>query len=452
MVARVASRQLDALLRDDSACRSAPALAVSAFFNALFGAPPSGSVAAAGADSSSATRKPEGGKNSRGKAKKQPQIKDASTTPAASAVALVAAKPPAPPSAASLVPPLVPKVVYPASDISSVQDVTRASLKALRLSFSDVWADITSEVRHKFKCNLKLWANGGHSEAAVGRSEASGASQGQAARTWPRVNYTALLRRICQRAGVQIAARSYDWAARGSSAGVFAPADILGLCPVVKSCMPESQLREASEIASEAADAFEVGRLNDAFHGFTQARELLFNVVGPIHRDIATLTHKVAMTLAAADQSQRSRAIAEQARAVTLYERLCGPDHLETAVAHRELAQYLGFHSVAALRHQTRYLSILQLMAPHSHPLIASAYHRLGMICLDLHDAQTAAACIQEAVSRSAFDPLQAAGFNLALASAHSLVGNFREALQCTKATIAFCEARCVSESLPNLI
>jgi protein TIF31 len=67
-----------------------------------------------------------------------------------------------------------------------------------------------------------------------------------------RVSAVALVRRICQACGIQIATRKYNFAA----AAPFYPADILALVPVVKSCEPENLLAEFEEML-ESSRAFQ---------------------------------------------------------------------------------------------------------------------------------------------------------------------------------------------------
>jgi protein TIF31 len=98
----------------------------------------------------------------------------------------------------------------------------------------------------------------------------------------PPLNRVALLRRVCQRTGVQVLARSYAWAA----AAPFAPDDVQGLAPVVKTCMPAVLMPEVAELRSRGVSALAQRDLPAAYHAFSQARDIVYQVVGLVHRDV----------------------------------------------------------------------------------------------------------------------------------------------------------------------
>jgi len=134
MVARVATRALDALLRDSPACRGTPAIAVSAFFNALLGggasAPESsqdgGADAGAPAESASKIKRKKRAAAAASKASESAANESATAAAAAPASASAAAA-----AAAATQVSLVPKVAYPASDTTPAPDAARAEHRGL---------------------------------------------------------------------------------------------------------------------------------------------------------------------------------------------------------------------------------------------------------------------------------------------------------------------------------
>jgi hypothetical protein len=109
-----------------------------------------------------------------------------------------------------------------------------------------------------------------------------------------------------------------------------------------------------------------------AFASVNEALSLLYQVAGPLHREVANASALLALVLWHA--GERTSAVAQQARAVELLERLLGPDHVDVAHAHGNLAAYLAelCATNAALRHMQRAIfclqpSILALEPPPPH-------------------------------------------------------------------------------------
>ncbi|GMY22327.1 clustered mitochondria protein isoform X4 [Fagus crenata] len=96
-----------------------------------------------------------------------------------------------------------------------------------------------------------------------------------------RVKKVSVIRNLCQKVGISVAARKYDL----NSAAPFQTSDILNLQPVVKHSVP---------LCSEAKDLVETGKiqlaegmLSEAYTLFSEAFSILQQVTGPMHREVA---------------------------------------------------------------------------------------------------------------------------------------------------------------------
>ncbi|KAA0145545.1 hypothetical protein FNF31_08027 [Cafeteria roenbergensis] len=538
MVARVARRRLNAIIRDDPRTRAAPAVAVAAFLNALLGAPED-APSAGGADAADRT--------------------GAQARVAGGTVPGIASRDPA--------------LAGGLDTLSQAQ----LAVKELGVTRDAVWAAVEAGVRRHFGYELVLWRNGGFDDAAAvsravdaaeaARKEAesaqrtvraalemaakayseaagSGAAGGShsadaaaaaldvararadaADREATRLQQAAdrrhsrlsrchrvpLLRRLCQKAGVQIVAREHalgwgtsvtapaaetsaaadsaDAASAGTGAaprsgkkggrgkaaalarqraaaeqqeeaeaahgwswfggsrvgGVaqtpFRVSDVAGLVPVVKHCLPDSLLEDASALHEQGRALLGEGRLQEAYHCVQEALLLLYQVCGAAHTETAACCSTLAVILWHA--GDKLGAVAQQQRATVLMELLRGVDHHETAVAHSNLAYFLGGcnEMQASAVHMRRALLLMDAIGGPSGTESVATWLKLGMIYQDGLHAVMAVACFREALARCEHDPSQAAACLHALAVAHSVGGGFREALAHEQRALALLQA-----------
>lgn len=89
-----------------------------------------------------------------------------------------------------------------------------------------------------------------------------------------RVSPLALLRRICQTCGIQIATRKYNFA----SANPLSAADVLSLVPVVKTCEPEVLLSEFHEMMDSTTNFQQEGNYSYAYDMAQQALNCITQV------------------------------------------------------------------------------------------------------------------------------------------------------------------------------
>uniref|UniRef100_A0A2N9H0C0 Clu domain-containing protein n=1 Tax=Fagus sylvatica TaxID=28930 RepID=A0A2N9H0C0_FAGSY len=148
-----------------------------------------------------------------------------------------------------------------------------------------------------------------------------------------RVKKVSVIRNLCQKVGISVAARKYDL----NSAAPFQTSDILNLQPVVKHSVP---------LCSEAKDLVETGKiqlaegmLSEAYTLFSEAFSILQQVTGPMHREVANCCRYLAMVLYHA--GDMAGAIMQQHKELIINERCLGLDHPDTA--HRHAFLFFAF-------------------------------------------------------------------------------------------------------------
>jgi len=200
MVARIARRRLNAIIRDDPRTRAAPAVATAAFLNALLGAPaPHGGAASSSASSSSFSVIPGVGERS-----------------------------------GSL-----------ASGLDTLTQAARA-VEEMGVTRDSVWSAIHEGVRQHFKCDLRLWRNGGFAEAgeAERAAEAVGAARAAAADGHATV-----------RAALEMAAKAHaDAATEAGAEDDAAGADGVGAGPSGTVAAEAAEVLASARAEAEARD------------------------------------------------------------------------------------------------------------------------------------------------------------------------------------------------------
>ncbi|KAE8677489.1 Clustered mitochondria protein [Hibiscus syriacus] len=224
-----------------------------------------------------------------------------------------------------------------------------------------------------------------------------------------RVKKISVLRNLCQKVGITIAARNYDF----NAATPFHTSDILNLQPVVKHSVP---------VCSEAKDLVEMGKvhlvegmLTEAYTMFSEAFSILQQVTGPMHREVANCCRYLAMVLYHA--GDMAGAIMQQHKELIINERCLGLDHPDTA--HRHGFFFLGliqsncsygnmalfYHGLnqteLALRYMSRALLLLSLSSGPDHPDVAATFINVAMMYQDIQKMNTALRYLQEALKKN---------------------------------------------------
>uniref|UniRef100_H3GWU1 Clustered mitochondria protein homolog n=1 Tax=Phytophthora ramorum TaxID=164328 RepID=H3GWU1_PHYRM len=288
---------------------------------------------------------------------------------------------------------------------------TTASLDA-----NTLWSRIDKEIKARFDYKLALWG--------PGRGEASADDA-----TFPvgRAHRIVLLRRLCQRLGLRVVSRNYDFSS--SCATPISLDDITGVVPVVKHSLPAHPFAQAKQLLERGRQHLGQGALSSAYEFLQEASSLLFQVCGAAHEDAALCSSSLATVLYHAGDVVG--AIAQQQRALALYTQLQGIDYHDTAFAHANLSLFLHANAQTdlAVPHIRRAIYLLEFCCGPHFPEISSLYFKMGMMCQDVGQITLALMCHRESLRRGELDRNQAANVLHQMAMACGLAGGFREAL-----------------------
>lgn len=248
-----------------------------------------------------------------------------------------------------------------------------------------------------------------------------------------RVKKVSVIRNLCQKVGVTVAARKYDL----NAAAPFQVSDIMDLQPVVKHSVP---------VCSEAKDLVETGKvqlaegmLSEAYTLFSEAFSVLQQVTGPMHREVANCCRYLAMVLYHA--GDMAGAIMQQHKELIINERCLGLDHPDTAHSYGNMALfYHGLNQTElALRHMSRALLLLSLSSGPDHPDVAATFINVAMMYQDIGKMDTALRYLQEALKKNerllGEEHIQTAVCYHALAIAFNCMGAFKLSHQHEKKT-----------------
>ncbi|KAK1426603.1 hypothetical protein QVD17_15279 [Tagetes erecta] len=247
------------------------------------------------------------------------------------------------------------------------------------------------------------------------------------------VKKISVIRNICLKVGVTLAAKKYDL----SAGSPFQTSDILNLQPVVKHSIPVCS--EAKELVETGKAQLAEGMLNEAYTLFTEAFTILQQVTGPMHREVANCCRYLAMVLYHA--GDMAAAIMQQHKELIINERCLGLDHPDTAHSYGNMALfYHGLNqSELALRHMSRALVLLSLSSGPDHPDVAATYINVAMMYQDIGKMNTALRYLQEALKKNerllGEEHIQTAVCYHALAIAFNCVGAYKLSHQHEKKT-----------------
>ncbi|VVB05448.1 unnamed protein product [Arabis nemorensis] len=242
-----------------------------------------------------------------------------------------------------------------------------------------------------------------------------------------------VLRNLCQKVGISIAARKYDF----SATSPFETTDILDLWPVIKHSVP---------VCSEAKDLVEMGKvqlaegmLSESYTFFSEAFSILQQVTGPMHREVANCCRYLAMVLYHA--GDMAGAIMQQHKELIINERCLGLDHPDTAHSYGNMALfYHGLNQTElALQNMGRALLLLGLSSGPDHPDVAATFINVAMMYQDMGKMDTALRYLQEALKKNERllgpEHIQTAVCYHALAIAFNCMGAFKLSHQHEKKT-----------------
>ncbi|CAN1827682.1 Clustered mitochondria protein [Linum perenne] len=248
-----------------------------------------------------------------------------------------------------------------------------------------------------------------------------------------RVRKVSVIRNLCQKVGITMAARKYDL----NAATPFKTSDILDLRPVVKHSVPVCS--EAKELVETGKVQLAEGMLSEAYTLFSEAFTILQQVTGPMHREVANCCRYLAMVLYHA--GDMAGAIIQQHKELIINERCLGLDHPDTAHSYGNMALfYHGLNQTElALRHMSRALLLLSLSSGPDHPDVAATFINVAMMYQDIGKMDTALRYLQEALKKNerllGEEHIQTAVCYHALAIAFNCMGAFKLSHQHEKKT-----------------
>jgi len=240
------------------------------------------------------------------------------------------------------------------------------------------------------------------------------------------------LRNLCQKMGIQIAAKDYDFSAEHP----FQPDDILDLYPVVKHSLPKTA--DGHDLLEAGVSYLAQGRLDIAFELLSEALVIFSQVYGPMHQATAICFSNMAMVLYQSGDS--AEASIYQRKAVVINERVQGLDHHETAQSYGNLALFC--HKMGkvtlALSYIQRALYLGYLACGTNHPDNGTSFTNIGMILQDLGDIKASLSYFMKALQCNeslvgSDHLLLTAAICHAIAVDYNLLNSYKEALEMEK-------------------
>ncbi|KAL5015908.1 hypothetical protein ScPMuIL_005497 [Solemya velum] len=242
-----------------------------------------------------------------------------------------------------------------------------------------------------------------------------------------------LLRLFCNKAGIQLLLREYNLESKNKA--VFFEDDIVNVYPIVKHVHPKAS--DAYHFFTSGQSKIQQGLLKEGFELISEALNLLNNVYGAMHPDIAACMRLLArLNYIMGDYGE---ALSYQQRAVLMSERVLGVDHANTITEYAHLALYCFANSQvsSALRliYRTRYLALL--CHGEDHPEVALIDSNIGLILHAVEEYDLSLRFLENALMLNSkyhgTKSLKVAMSYHLVARTHSCRGDFRAALQSEK-------------------
>lgn len=148
-----------------------------------------------------------------------------------------------------------------------------------------------------------------------------------------------LLRSFCIKTGLQILLREYNFESKNRC--TFFEEDILNIFPVVKHINPRAS--DAYNFYTTGQNKIQQGYLKDGYELITEALNLLNNVYGAMHPEIAQCLRMIARLNYI--MGEHAEAMAYQQKAVLMSERVNGIDHPYTITEYVSCCNYSQPHS-----------------------------------------------------------------------------------------------------------
>jgi protein TIF31 len=213
-------------------------------------------------------------------------------------------------------------------------------------------------------------------------------------------NQLPLLRSLCQKTGVQLAAKEYNFAQNATqivtAGSVFTPADVMCVHPTVKHSPP--MCAEGHALENAATQQFNQGNLRQAHELGERAIDVFHQVYGPMHASVAKCYRLIGLVMLQSDSLEA--AINSQEKATLISERVVGRDHTDTINNYVHLGQYyyMARQTARALAviHHARNLCIVTHGSHH--PEIPSINIQMARGLMDFKKSDVAVQYLDEAL------------------------------------------------------
>ncbi|GLV34583.1 clueless [Carabus blaptoides fortunei] len=246
-----------------------------------------------------------------------------------------------------------------------------------------------------------------------------------------------LLRSFCTKTGLQILLREYNFESKNKVS--FFEDDILNIFPVVKHINPRAS--DAYNFYTTGQQKIQQGYLKDGYDLISEALNLLNNVYGAMHPEIAQCLRMIArLNYIMGDHAE---AMAYQQKAVLMSERVNGIDHPYTVTEYAHLALYCFANSQVStalkLLYRARYLALL--ICGENHPEIALLDSNISLILHAVGEYELSLRFLEKALALNikyyGAKSLKVAVTYHLVARTQSCMGDFRSALNNEKETYA---------------
>jgi len=244
-----------------------------------------------------------------------------------------------------------------------------------------------------------------------------------------------LLRSFCQKTGVQIMLREYQF--ENKTVQTFSEDDIVNMYPIVKHINPRAT--DAYNFYTTGQSKIQQGYLKDGYELISEALNLLNNVYGAMHPEIAQCLRMLArLNYIMGDHME---AMSCQQKAVLMSERVNGIDHPYTITEYTHLALYCFANTQVStalkLLYRARYLALM--VTGENHPELALIDSNIGLILHAVGEYDISLRFLEKALALNlkyhGVKSLKVAVSYHLVARTQSCMGDFRSALANEKET-----------------
>ncbi|XP_018580276.1 clustered mitochondria protein homolog isoform X2 [Anoplophora glabripennis] len=246
-----------------------------------------------------------------------------------------------------------------------------------------------------------------------------------------------LLRSFCLKTGIQILLRDYNFESKNKL--IFYEEDIVNIFPIVKHINPRAT--DAYNFYTTGQNKIQQGYLKDGYELISEALNLLNNVYGAMHPEIAQCLRMIARLNYI--MGEHGEAMAYQQKAVLMSERVNGIDHPYTITEYAHLALYCFANSQVStslkLLYRARYLAVI--VCGENHPEVALLDSNISLILHAVGEYELSLRFLEKALALNikyygAKSLKVAVSYHL-VARTQSCMGNFRSALNNEKEAYA---------------